>query len=188
MANLYYVIGASGAGKDSLIHYVKDHVPLHAPVVFAHRFITRPADAGGENHIALSTREFERRLKLGCFTMHWYSHQTYYGIGTEIDSWLSRGLDVVMNGSREYLPEALQRYANLIPVLISVHPTVLGARLTARGRETAEQIQRRLVQAVELEVDTQHPRLVRIENNGSLDDAGNRLLNEITKRQQDQCD
>ncbi len=187
MADLFYVIGASGAGKDSLIHYIQTHMPNDVPVMFAHRYITRPADSGGENHVALSSREFERRLGLGCFAMHWYSHATHYGIGKEIDVWLDHGLDVVMNGSREYLPEAQQRYPGLVPVLVSVDPEVLGERLFARGRENAEQIQHRLAQAVKLEVDTRHPRLVRIENNGRLEDAGRIFLDTIIKRHQDQC-
>ena len=186
MANLYYVIGASGAGKDSLINYLRNNMPDDAPVLFAHRYITRPADAGGENHVALSTAEFERRNDLGCFAMHWYSHETHYGIGKEVNVWLSHGINVVMNGSRGYLNDASALYPNLVPVLISVDPDVLCDRLFARGRETAEQIKQRLTQAIKLE-KVYHQNLLRIENNNRLEDAGEQLLNAILNRNAEKC-
>ncbi len=51
---LFYVVGASGAGKDSLIEYARNALGSRDAVVFAHRYITRPPTARGENHVALS--------------------------------------------------------------------------------------------------------------------------------------
>jgi ribose 1,5-bisphosphokinase len=187
MANLFYVIGASGAGKDSLIHLIRQKMPEDAHVVFVHRYITRPADAGGENHVALSTREFLRRKELGFFAMTWYSHETYYGIGNEINEWLSLGIDVVLNGSRGFLAEATEQYPNLVPVLISVDPDVLRDRLLARARETDEQIEKRLHQAILLEKEVSHPRLLKIENNDDLYVAAGNLLNAVLHRNKEQC-
>jgi len=45
---LWYVMGPSAAGKDSVLAYVRQQLPAAAGVVFAHRYITRAADAGGE--------------------------------------------------------------------------------------------------------------------------------------------
>ncbi len=187
MANLFYVIGASGAGKDSLIHYLRENMPDEAPVLFAHRYITRPSDAGGENHVALSIREFERRKEIGCFAMHWFSHETHYGIGKEINVWLSHGLNVVMNGSRGYLQNATKLYPNLVPILISVDPDVLSDRLFARGRESTDQIQQRIIQAIKLEKDVKHPQLLKIDNNNRLEIAGEQLLNAILNRDKEKC-
>jgi len=187
MAKLFYVIGASGAGKDSLIHHVRQNMPDDASIMYAHRYITRPADAGGENHVALSIREFEHRKELGCFAMHWFSHETHYGIGKEINVWLSHGLNVVMNGSRGYLQEAKKLFPELIPVLISVNPEVLSDRLYARGRESSSQIKQRLIQAVKLENEVKHYQLIKVENNGLLEDAGKALLNSILNSQNEQC-
>jgi len=187
MAKLFYVIGASGAGKDSLIHHVRQNMPDDASIMYAHRYITRPADAGGENHVALSIREFERRKELGCFAMHWFSHETHYGIGKEINVWLSHGLDVIVNGSRGYLEDAAKLFPDLVPVLISVEPSVLSDRLFARGRETDEQIKKRLIQAILLENEVSHPHLLKIENNGLLRDAGDDLLNAILGGVKEKC-
>ena len=187
MANLFYLIGASGAGKDSLMQYMRKEIPASAPVVFAHRYITRSADAGGENHVALRVPEFLLRKKLGCLAMSWYSHETHYGIGIEINAWLSLGLDVVVNGSRGYLAEAARQYPNLIPVLITVDSDVLLARLRSRGRETEEQISKRIHQAIELEKNISHPALLKIGNDGLLQDAGKRLLDAVLYRVTEEC-
>lgn len=183
MAKLFYVIGASGVGKDSLLQYAREQAPEKAPVVFTHRYITRPADAGGENHVALSQDEFERRHEQGCFAMSWQSHQNRYGIGIEIDQWLELGLNVVVNGSRKYLPEADKRYPNLVPVLISTSPALLRERLTARGRETQAEIEARLAQAESLDQQLSRPDLIKIMNDGVLSEAGDQLLAVIQEKE-----
>jgi ribose 1,5-bisphosphokinase len=173
MAELYYVIGPSGVGKDSLLNYARQHIGSNTAVIFAHRYITRPADAGGENHIALTEEEFERRSQMGCFAMQWYSHNNGYGIGIEIEQWLGMGLSVVVNGSRAYLEDALRDYPKLIPVMLRASPDILRKRLLSRGRENMEEIEKRVIQATKLEREIMHPNAVSINNEGSLADAGN---------------
>ena len=182
MANLYYVIGASGAGKDSLLDYARSQINQNPKVIFAHRYITRPANAGGENHIALDEEEFLSRHAMGCFAMDWYSHDTYYGIGIEVDQWLAKDISVVVNGSRGYLNQAAKRYPELCPVLINVESDVLRKRLLSRGRENKEQIEHRLNQTQKLEQSVSHSKLMSIENNGSLSEAGEKLITIIQKQ------
>lgn len=50
MAKIFYVVGASGAGKDSLMQLARKQVEGRS-VAFAHRYITRPADDNTENFI-----------------------------------------------------------------------------------------------------------------------------------------
>lgn len=97
---LIYIIGPSGSGKDTFINLGRQHLGREPDVCFAHRYITRPASAGGENHIALTEEEFLARQSAGLFAMNWYSHGYHYGIGIEINQWLALGLTVVVNGSR----------------------------------------------------------------------------------------
>lgn len=176
MAELIYLIGASGAGKDSLMRYAREHLPAEAPVVFAHRYITRPADAGGENHIALSEAEFQLRLERGCFAMHWQSHGLHYAVGREVHHWLSQDLNVVINGSRGYLDQAIGQFPQLKPILIRVDLPILKTRLQLRARESAEQIEQRLQQAKTLQEELNHPTLLQLDNNQSLETAGRRLV------------
>lgn len=179
MANLFYVIGASGVGKDSVLRYARNNTPKTFPTVFAHRYITRPANAGGENHIALTHKEFIDREKMGCFAMHWNSHNTCYGVGIEINQWLAKGISVVVNGSRGYLNRAASKYDELIPVLITADKIHLKQRLIERGRETMEEIEQRLLLGELLDKQTIHPNLVRIENNSEIEDAGSQFLDLI---------
>ncbi len=148
MARLIWLMGASGSGKDSLLLALRECAPDR--VVVAHRYITRSASAGGENHVALSEQEFLRRREFGLFALEWQAHQFYYALGTEIDLWLDSGLDVLVNGSRRHLAIAQQRYGErLLPVCLQVTPSVLASRLQQRGREDRAEIARRMLRAAE---------------------------------------
>jgi ribose 1,5-bisphosphokinase len=172
---LYYVIGASGSGKDSIMGWARARLAGHPGIVFAHRYITRPAAAGGENHIALTDAEFDTRLAGGLFAMHWTSHGLRYGIGKEINLWLAKGLTVVLNGSRAYLGGAAAIYPGLTPVLIEVAPEILRQRLLARGRETPVDVERRIERTGAL-VSTDHPDSVCIRNDADLETAGHAFV------------
>lgn len=175
---LVYLIGASGSGKDSLLTYARAHLDGESGVVFAHRYITRPHDAGGENHVALTEAEFAARLSKRLFAMHWDGHGHRYGIGCEINHWLAKGLTVVMNGSREYLPEARRHYRELEAVLVSVSPSVLAERLRARGREDEGAIARRVERATAYaEPAGIH---YRIANDDALEEAGEAFVRFLT--------
>lgn len=171
---LFYVIGPSGSGKDSLMRYGRERLAGDPGVVFAHRYITRPVELNGENHVVLSETEFDARLQAGLFAMHWDSHGHRYGVGCEINFWLAKGCRVVVNGSREYLPEARRRYSALHAVMVTVSPGVLAARLRARGRETEEEIAGRLERASRFMHHDGH--VVIIDNDGELHQAGEHLV------------
>jgi ribose 1,5-bisphosphokinase len=179
---LIYMVGASGCGKDSLIAYARQSLLRMDKVLFAHRYITRPPADGGENHIALKPEEFLQRLENGLFAMHWQSHGYRYGIGIEIDHWLSKGCKVVVNGSRSYLPTARDRYPNLKMVWIDVSHGKLKRRLEARGRETAAQIMSRLDRNRELKrhLICSIPDTIIINNEGLLDTAGEILVSHLS--------
>ncbi len=175
-----YVVGPSGSGKDSLLAYARRHVPHQAPIVFAHRYITRPVRPNDENHVALSEIEFALRVRYGCMAMHWASHNHCYGIGIEVDRWLACGLDVVVSGSREYLPHALARYPGLALVLVTAPVEVLRGRLEARGRETPESIAARLARAAAYSVPACAP-AIELLNNGPIERTGDELVGYLLK-------
>jgi ribose 1,5-bisphosphokinase len=179
-ARLVYLIGPSGSGKDSIMAYARKHGAF-LPVVYATRYITRPAEAGGETHFALSYEEFRLRQEVGFFALSWKSHGLMYGVGCEIDSWLEQGVHVVVNGSREYLPTAESLYPGLIPVLVRVDAGVLADRLLKRGRENRTEIRDRIRRAKSFPCDAS--RLVVIDNSDDIEQAGESflsLLNTLT--------
>jgi ribose 1,5-bisphosphokinase len=174
---LFYVIGPSGSGKDSLMNYARQQLAGGGDqaVLFAHRYITRPMDAGGENHIELSAAEFLQRRALGLFALDWHSHNTHYGIGSEIVTWLNAGSNVVVNGSREYLPTATERFPAMRVVLIDVSPDVLRQRLTDRGRETPAEIESRIDRSRQI-APVVHPNLILLNNDAPLVESGARFV------------
>jgi ribose 1,5-bisphosphokinase len=171
---LIYIAGASGVGKDSLMQYARQRLNGGFPIQFAHRYITRDVNEAGENHIALSPPEFRLRRDSGLFALHWESHGLYYGIGIEIDAWIAAGLYVVVNGSRQYLPLALARYPEMIPIIIEADPETIRRRLETRGREEKPDIDNRIKHQPTVPADL--PGLIRIPNNGTLAEGGDTLL------------
>ena len=171
---LFYVVGPSGSGKDSLLRYAREHLAGDPGVVFAHRYITRPVEVDGENHIALTQDEFEARLCADLFAMHWESHGLRYGIGREIHLWLARGCHVMMNGSRAYLQQARDCYPGLTTVWVEVSADIQAARLRARGRENAAQIAARVARAEQFLPSDNGVHVIR--NDGPLEQGGEQLL------------
>ncbi|MCC7134769.1 MAG: phosphonate metabolism protein/1,5-bisphosphokinase (PRPP-forming) PhnN [Nitrosomonas sp.] len=178
---LFYVIGASGAGKDSLMHYAREKLTGRQRIVFTHRYITRPPELVGENHIYLPEAEFSAKQAQGFFAMQWDSHGWRYGIGKEINLWQALDFDVVINGSREYLFDALSQEPGLRVVLIKTSTEVLRERLRKRQRESDAEIERRLQRAV-LFNHIEHPNVTVLNNDGTLEQAGEtftQLLNNL---------
>lgn len=164
---LFYVMGASGAGKDSILHAAARQLS-DAPVHFARRRITRARTADGEDHVPLSPGAFARAEAEGAFLFSWSSHGHSYGIPAEVCAHLRAGRDVVVNGSRGYLPQAQQRVPSLVPVVIRVRRERLAQRLRHRGREDEAAIARRLERASAFPVP---PEAVIIDNNDALAEA-----------------
>lgn len=180
---LFYLMGASGSGKDSLLQGCRARLQAEDRTVIAHRFITRAAGAGGENHIHLTEPEFVMREKSGLFAMHWASHNHLYGISSEIDHWLNAGLNVIMNGSREYLPKAMAQYDALVPVMINVNSQLLKQRLHNRGRESDDEIEKRLHRHESLLHDMPASTLF-VDNSGSLEEGIQALMKIIQLQNQ----
>jgi ribose 1,5-bisphosphokinase len=173
MGTLFYVVGASGVGKDTLLNFVKSKITVGEKVLFAHRYITRDAFSGGENHVELSKTDFIIRKESGLFALDWESHGNFYGIGIEVLNWLEAGFNVVINGSREYLPTAKSKIPLLIDILIDADPSIIEARLSHRNRETQEEIKKRILRNLNIQkLDYDHVVL----NNGNIEEAGKEFL------------
>ncbi|MCO4861899.1 phosphonate metabolism protein/1,5-bisphosphokinase (PRPP-forming) PhnN [Cupriavidus sp. WGlv3] len=138
----FFVVGPSGAGKDALMDGAR--VALDDNYVFARRVITRPEGAAGEAHDAVSEAEFARRQRSGEFLVTWDAHDLRYGLSCSLMSELERGRHVVANGSRAVIAELAQRLPRFVVVLVTAPQDVLARRIAARGRESGEQIARRV--------------------------------------------
>jgi len=166
MGAIFAVVGPSGAGKDSLMEAAKARLPnLH----LVRRVITRPEAFGGENFVGVTKAEFDRRVAAGGFALHWPAHGLRYGIPVAVFDAMDQDRTVLFNGSRAMLAEAGRVFPDLCIVNITARRDVLAARLTARGRENAQDITRRLGRAV----PPLPPGLreIQVDNSGALHDA-----------------
>ena len=170
---LVYVIGPSGAGKDSLLQWVMQHARSNSELHLARRSITRLARPDAEPHEAVSLDQFSQLCKSGQFALHWDANGLRYGVRSSQLAPLSLGHCVLVNGSRAHLDEARGRFPGLTAVHISVHPDRLKQRLAQRGRETANAVAERLRRNHEL---APPHGCTDINNDGPIVEAGRALL------------
>lgn len=138
---IFAVVGPSGAGKDTLI---RGAIAARSDLRLVRRVITRPAEAGGEDFEGASLPEFALRCDRGDFALWWQAHGLSYGIPR---AQIEGPGDVIFNGSRAALAEAVRVFPDLRVILVTASDGVLAARLAARGRETEADIRARLARA-----------------------------------------
>lgn len=136
---LILVVGPSGAGKDTLLAGARAALAADPGVRFVRRTITRPAEAGGEDHDPVTDAGFDDRDH----ALQWGAHGLRYGIPIDIQDDLAAGRTVIANVSRGVIARAAARYPTRV-ILVTAPPQVLAARLAARGRESEADIAARL--------------------------------------------
>ncbi len=171
---LVAVVGPSGAGKDTLIDAVRRHFEGSDLIRIVRRVITRPAEAGGEDHLPATEEEFARLRDSGAFACHWQAHGLFYGIPAAARASVDEGALVIANGSRSALPHFAAAFPRLKVLNITARPEVLAERLAARGRESRDEILRRLDRS-SLEVTGDFD-VETIDNSGSLEEAEKAII------------
>ncbi|MDY7564274.1 phosphonate metabolism protein/1,5-bisphosphokinase (PRPP-forming) PhnN [Pseudomonas sp. RTC3] len=180
---LIYLIGPSGSGKDSLLDAAREPLADQGCRI-VRRVITRSAEAVGEAAQAVSIEQFMAMQDEGAFALSWQANGLHYGIPKEIDEWLEAGLDVLVNGSRAYLPQVHQRYPRLLALLLTVDQAVLRQRLQARGRESLPEIEARLARNADFAaalMAAEDKALWLLDNSGPIEQTLERLLQLIGK-------
>jgi ribose 1,5-bisphosphokinase len=142
---LVLVVGPSGAGKDTLLDAARRTLAGDPRFRFVRRVITRPADAGGEAHEAVTEAEFAMRD----FALSWQAHGLRYGIPADIAANLAAGRVVIANVSRGVIADAATRFPIHV-IEITAPPEILAARLATRARESAADMAARLARTVVL--------------------------------------
>lgn len=164
--HLIVVVGPSGAGKDSVLRGWLATLPPDQAPLRARRVITRPAHDVNEDHEAMTEPAFEQLRAEGGFAFDWRAHGLRYGIRWGALAPLRDGRWVVMNGSREHLPQLLSQAPQAHVIEVTASPQVLAARLAARGREQGPALQERLQRHV-----GEPPVELRVLNDGALEAA-----------------
>lgn len=143
----FAVVGPSGAGKDTLIDFARAALADRKDFAFPQRIITRPQDAGGEDHIAVSRDEFDQLRRAGGFLVHWEAHGLDYGIPADVEALLADDMNVIANLSRGAIEELCRRIDRVEVIHITAPLQIIAERLAARGRESADDIKERLARA-----------------------------------------
>jgi ribose 1,5-bisphosphokinase len=172
---LVYVVGPSGAGKDSVLGWLRQHLGPQPCIHWARRTITRPARAGDELHEAVDVVQFLSLQEQAAFALHWQANGLHYGIrGCEIAPPDHAGW-VIVNGSRGHLDVTRSRFPGLIVVQVSASQDVLRQRLIARGRESWASVEARIARNAQLSPMVDFS----VCNDGELDQAGRQMLKHL---------
>ncbi len=163
---LILVVGASGVGKDSVLSNSKVRLQDDKNFVFVRRYITRPADAGGEDHLEISCHQFAEDAANGRFSLYWHAHGNDYGLPNDLTSDLKSGKCVLANASRTTIPEAQRQFPNTHVINITATQETILSRLKGRGRESEPEISKRLKRHVDVLTGKN---IHGLPNDGSLD-------------------
>ena len=166
---LVLVVGPSGAGKDSLLRAAQARLADDDRFAFIRRTVTRPSDPASEDIESVRASANSPRALEGRFALAWQAHGLRYGLSrVAVEDGLERGCCVVANVSRSIVDEARTRYPRVAVVLVTASPATLVRRLSARGRETIDDVERRIARAAAV---VSGPVDATIRNDGSIADA-----------------
>lgn len=160
---LIAVVGPSGVGKDSVIDGI---LASDSRLRRVRRVITRAGDQVGEEYESIEPEAFGEAVSAGAFCLHWHAHGLSYGIPLHVLRDVADGEQCVANLSRSVLRDAVNLFPRVVALQVTARPETIAARLTQRGRESIDQIRRRMGRAnypMPSDVD-----VIRIENDGTL--------------------
>ncbi len=143
------VVGASGAGKDSLLRGAREYFGESGRLGFIRRYITRPPDSNEDNYY-IDPTGFVLLKRLNFFISTWQAHGNHYGIPCHAlgspDSVNGHEL-LILSISRSAIADFEQIHDTVTTIQVKVKENVLRERLKRRGRENDLAIQRRLERA-----------------------------------------
>ncbi|MGB8855360.1 MAG: guanylate kinase, partial [Burkholderiales bacterium] len=144
--NLFIVWAPSGAGKSSLIAALLERDKnVRQSISFTTR-APRTGEIEGKHYHFVTTAVFQTMIKDGDFLEHAEVYGNFYGTSKKwIDEAMQNGFDVVMAIDWQGAQQIYRIFPQTVGVFI-LPPSldVLRQRLTARGQDSAEVIERRL--------------------------------------------
>lgn len=175
---LFLIVGASGVGKDSILSAAAAHFAGSDQIIFPKRYISRPADAGGEDHLPMTEQDFIKGQHQGDFLLSWQAHDLCYAIPKQVGEGLAAGRHQVINVSRTVIGRAESLFpGRVIVIQITASPDSLRSRLLARGRETEADIDKRLRRLSDYHLQAEQ--LYSVSNDGDLDQAVSEFIGQL---------
>ena len=150
IGNLYIVSAPSGAGKTSLVKALLEAEPRVRVSVSHTTRAMRPGEVDGVNYHFVSHEQFTAMLGQDAFLEHAQVFDNFYGTSQHwVEQTLAEGYDLIL----EIDWQGAQQVRRLLPQAKSIFilpPTqeALRHRLTNRGQDSGEIIERRMRDAV----------------------------------------
>ncbi|MBN2332434.1 MAG: hypothetical protein JXO49_12670 [Deltaproteobacteria bacterium] len=158
------VVGASGAGKDTLISRARTRLSGRRNFHFARRYVTRPPD-DHEHNFFVDRQGFEILRSHGFFVADWQAHNHCYGIPyAEIPCTVDPSAVTILSISRQVAANLEKMFPAVVTVNITAQPEILKQRLIGRGREHLSDIEKRLTRTPLLQTRN----LINFDNSGTL--------------------
>jgi guanylate kinase len=167
---VFVITGPSGVGKGTLIKRLLEEVPDLALSVSATTRAPREGEVDAEDYHFLTEEQFqERKAAKDFLEFASYSGNHYGTLNSELERCLDKGRSVVLEIEVQGAQQVRQSKPDSIQIFIAPpDPAVLRERLTGRGTDSAEAIDKRL-QVAEQEL-------------GAQDDFDHRIVNDDLDR------
>jgi guanylate kinase len=146
---LYIVSAPSGAGKTSLLKALVERDPRIRVSVSHTTRAMRPGEVDGVDYHFVDVDLFARMIGEGAFLEHAQVFGNFYGTSEQaVREVLSTGDDVVLEIDWQGARQVRRRFPGAVSVFIlPPTPEALRERLTGRGQDSAEVIERRMADA-----------------------------------------
>ena len=146
---LYIVSAPSGAGKTSLLKALVERDPRIRVSISHTTRAKRPGEVDGVDYHFVDVDLFARMIGEGAFLEHAQVFGNFYGTSERaVREVLSTGDDVVLEIDWQGARQVRRRFPGAVSVFIlPPTPEALRERLTGRGQDSAEVIERRMADA-----------------------------------------
>lgn len=159
---LVIISGPSGAGKTTVVQAVVERMHSFCPIKRVITYTSRvlgPEEKTGVDYHSITPEAFEEKIQQGFFLEWSTAYGTYYGTPRTVLEDIAQGIVNVIILDREGGKQLKAQVPQALTVWLTV-PSLeeLRRRLELRGRDSQEQIERRLFLAKnELEQESQNP-------------------------------
>lgn len=145
------VSGFSGVGKGTLMKELIKRYDRYALSVSATTRSPRPGEEDGREYFFVSNEEFEKLIEENGLIEHAGFVNHYYGTPRKfVEDKLSKGIDVILEIEIQGAHQIKKQYPDAVLLFVMPPSAVeLKNRLTGRGTESAEAIDKRLKRAKE---------------------------------------
>ncbi|MDE2307877.1 MAG: guanylate kinase [Xanthomonadaceae bacterium] len=148
---LFIVAAPSGAGKSSLVNALLERDGEISLSVSHTTRPPRPGEQSGRHYYFVGRGEFEREIAEGVFLEHALVHGNLYGTSrTRVQALLAQGRDVLLEIDWQGAAQIRRSKPDCVSVFILPPSRAeLERRLRGRGSDSAEVIERRLINSRE---------------------------------------